>query len=119
ASGASRTLSAIDSAYVLGNHVGQIADAHILNYFNDFNSVAPTWTNSASAASVTAAVCFGEDYNPNTVSAIPATTPGISGLELSYSTIDNASALTVISPGLFEFVFENARNWGLSRWYDL
>ncbi|PYU24763.1 MAG: hypothetical protein DMG30_07670 [Acidobacteria bacterium] len=113
---ASGTISAIDSSYVLDNHTGQVADAHILNYFNDFNSVAPTWTNSGSAASVTAAVCFGEDYNPETLTAIPASTPG--GLQVSYGTT-NGPALTVISPGLFELVFEATDNWGLAQWYDL
>src|SRR5437016_1502483 len=98
---ASGTISAINSSYVLDNHVGQVADAHILNYFNTSSTVAPTWTNSASAASVIAAVCFGEDYNPKTLTAIPASTPGASGLQVSYITT-NGPALAITSPGLFK-----------------
>lgn len=109
------TISAIGSSYVLDNHTGQVADAHLLN---TFSNAPPTWTNSGSATSIISGLCFGEDYNANTAATAPTTTPN-SGLRLSWSGSGNTRLVTVISPSLFELVFDEGDAWGITGWYDL
>lgn len=109
------TISSINSSFVLDNNSGQVADAHLLN---TFSNVAPTWTNSVAATSLVAGLSFGEDYNPNTAVAVPATTPN-SGLQLSYSGSVGTRLVTVIMPGLFELIFDEGDAWGIAAWYDL
>lgn len=109
------TISSIDSSFVLDNHTGQVADAHILN---TFSNTPPTWTNSGAATSIVSALSFGEDYNPNTVGVIPATTPN-SGLQLSYSGSVGTRLVTVTAPGQFKLAFDEGDAWGIAQWYDL
>lgn len=109
------TISSINTSFVLDNNAGQVADAHRLN---TFDNTAPTWVNSGAATSIISAVSFGEDYNPNTASLIPATTPN-SGLQLSYSGAVGTRLVTVIAPGQFQFSFDEGDAWGIAYWYDL
>lgn len=109
------TVSSIDSSFVLDNHVGQVADAHLLN---TFSNTAPTWTNSVAATSIISGLSFGEDYNPNTVAIYPATTPN-NGLQLSYSGSVGTRLVTITAPSLFQLAFDEGDGWGLAVWYDL
>jgi hypothetical protein len=110
---ASGTPSAIDSSFVLDNHTGQVADAHLLN---TIKANAPTWTNSGSAASVVGGLAFSENL------CTPlATFPQATGLRAAYDNngLDGTQELTITVPGQFKIGFEQADNWGLAQWFDL